>query len=173
MSNFHVPFTNNGSEQDLRMVKVEQKISGTFRSQTGPVAFCRIRGLLLHPSPTVVVTLQSFGSSLLTTVGLAKQGYHLCLVARRSLLASSLPFDRTLVSSVATFCFSASPCVHLFTTSELTSAIQMATHRGDCNTFPILSDELQAHSLVTKSGTLRGGYGISSCPFLPLENSSS
>lgn len=44
MSDFRVPCTNNGSEQELRMMKVQQKISGAFRSDTGPLAFCRIRG---------------------------------------------------------------------------------------------------------------------------------
>ncbi len=43
---WHIPFTNNLAEQDLRMMKVQQKISGCFRSWDGARIFARHRALM-------------------------------------------------------------------------------------------------------------------------------
>ena len=55
-----VPFTNNEAERDLRMMKLRQKISGGFRSQTGAEDFAVLR--------TVIATAQKQDWDILKTL---------------------------------------------------------------------------------------------------------
>lgn len=66
LDDLRVPFSNNQAERDLRMVKVQQKISGTFRSAEGTTAFCILRSYLS--------TMRKQGRSLLAAMTAVFEG---------------------------------------------------------------------------------------------------
>ncbi|BDG35233.1 transposase [Parageobacillus caldoxylosilyticus] len=63
----HVPFDNNLAERDLRMAKMKEKISGTFRSTEGVHAFCLMR--------SVISTIQKQKKSVGKTLERLLQGH--------------------------------------------------------------------------------------------------
>ena len=61
-----IPFDNNQAERDLRGLKLQQQVSGCFRSDAGAEAFARLRGYL--------ATLRKQGQALLAALQTAFAG---------------------------------------------------------------------------------------------------
>jgi len=61
LDNDNIPFTNNQAEQDIRMIKVKQKISGGFRTEAGAKNFVKIRGF--------ISTMKKHGKNIIDAIG--------------------------------------------------------------------------------------------------------
>jgi transposase len=46
LTDLRVPFTNNLGERDIRMAKLQTKISGGWRTLAGAQAFCKVRSYI-------------------------------------------------------------------------------------------------------------------------------
>jgi transposase len=65
LADFRIPFDNNLAERDLRMMKVKQKVSGTFRTWRGAELFCDIRSYISTVRKQAYRVIHALHSALL------------------------------------------------------------------------------------------------------------
>jgi transposase len=73
MTDFRVAFDNNQAERDLRMIKLQQKIGGCFRTGEGAREFCRLR--------SVISTARKQGQGVLDSIEQVFRGQPLTLTS--------------------------------------------------------------------------------------------
>jgi transposase len=91
LTDFDMPFTNNLAEQDLRMMKVRMKISGSFRTLQGAQIFARLR--------SVVSTARKQGFNILRVLSATPETLMQSLAAQSGGEAGARQFDQTLQSA--------------------------------------------------------------------------
>ena len=74
MVDLRIPFDNNLAERDVRMIKVKQKISGSFRTRQGADTFCAIR--------SYISTVRKNNLNVIASIQQALLGKPFCLTSR-------------------------------------------------------------------------------------------